>query len=149
MFRDTRGDLTAVSNALIDLPEAWSETAKKFRTPQEWLIATLRAFNAAEVNAALMPILRLLRHPLWSPAAPKGFGDDTSQWADPDSLLNRAELARTVTRRLRVQRVDPRTLLDVVDIRSGDQLHAFASDNSIPADERMALVLAGPAFQWR
>ena len=149
VFRDTHGDLKAVSNALIDLPEAWSETAKKFRTPQEWLIATLRAFNAGEVNAAVLPVLRQLRHPLWSPPAPKGFGDDTAEWADPDSLLNRAELARAVTRRLRLQRVDARTLLDVVDIPAGDPLHAFASDNSIPADERMALVLAGPAFQWR
>lgn len=149
VFRDTDGDLRAVSNALIELPDAWSESARKFRTPQEWLIATLRAFNAGEVNAAMMPVLRQLRHPLWSPPAPKGFGDSTAEWADPDSLLNRAELARAVTRRLRVPRVDPRMLLDVVDIPAGDQLRAFAADNSIPADERMALVLAGPAFQWR
>lgn len=149
VFRDTRGDLRAVAEALIDLPDAWSDTAKKFRTPQDWLVAALRAFNAADVNAAVLPILRQLRHPLWSPAAPKGFADGTAEWADPDSLLNRAELARTVTRRRRLQRVDPRSLLDVVDVSAGDQLHAFASDSSIPPDERLALVLAGPAFQWR
>ena len=48
-----------------------------------------------------MPVLRQLRHPLWSPASPKGFSDATTDWADPDSLLNRAELARSVARRLR------------------------------------------------
>jgi uncharacterized protein (DUF1800 family) len=96
-----------------------------------------------------MPILRQLRHPLWSPQAPKGFGDNTQEWADPDSLINRAELARTVTRRLRVQRIEPRDLLDVVDVPSGDPLHQFLADASIPVDERLALVLAGPAFQWR
>jgi uncharacterized protein (DUF1800 family) len=148
-FRDTHGDLRAVAGALIDLPEAWSGSARKFRTPQDWLIAVLRAFNAAEVNDAVMPILRQLRHPLWSPAAPKGFDDGTSEWADPDSLLNRAELARSVARRLRLTRAEPRQLLDVVDVPPGDQLHKFAADASIPADERIALVLAGPAFQWR
>ena len=149
VFRDTRGDLRAVADALIDLPEAWSDSARKFRTPQDWLIAVLRAFNATDVSETVMPILRQLRHPLWSPAAPKGFDDGTSEWADPDSLLNRAELARTVARRLRVPRVDPRQLLDVIDVPATDQLHKFVADLSIPADERLALVLAGPGFQWR
>ena len=149
VFRNTRGDLRAVAEALIELPDAWSDTAKKFRTPQDWLVAVLRAFNASDVSTTVMPILRQLRHPLWSPAAPKGFDDGTAEWADPDSLLNRAELARTIARRLRVQRVDPRALLDVIDVAPTDQLHKFVNDTSIPDDERLALVLAGPAFQWR
>ena len=149
VFRKTRGDLRAVTEALIDLPDAWSDTARKFRTPQDWLIAALRAFNVTDVSTTVMPILRQLRHPLWSPAAPKGFADVTADWADPDSLLNRAELARSVARRLRVERVEPRTLLDVIDVPANDPLRGFVNDASIPADERTALVLAGPAFQWR
>jgi len=149
VFRDTHGDLRAVSLALVDLDDAWSEGARKFRTPQDWLVAALRALNATDVSEAVLPLLRQLRHPLWSPQSPKGFGDTTQEWADPDSLLNRAELARTIARRLRVQRVDPRGLLDLVDIPSGDPLRGFLADNSIPADERVALALAGPAFQWR
>jgi uncharacterized protein (DUF1800 family) len=148
VFRDTDGDLRAVSTALIELPEAWGDGARKFRTPQEWLVAVFRAFNAEEVRENVMPILRQLRHPLWSPQAPKGFGDKTQEWADPDSLLNRAELARTITRRLR-STVDPRLLLDVVDVPAGDPLQKLLADTSIAADERIALALAGPAFQWR
>jgi uncharacterized protein (DUF1800 family) len=149
VFRDSGGDLRAVSAALVDLPEAWAEGARKFRTPQDWLVAVLRAFDAREVSETAMPLLRQLRHPLWSPQAPKGFGDKTQEWADPDSLLNRAELARTIARRLRAQRIDPRILLDVVDVPAGDPLRALLADNSISADERIALALAGPAFQWR
>jgi uncharacterized protein (DUF1800 family) len=149
VFRDTRGDLAAVSGALIDLPEAWSDAARKFRTPQDWLVAVLRAFNAETVTDAVMPTLRQLRHPVWSPQAPKGFGDKTQEWADPDSLLNRAELARTIGRRLRIPRIEPRSLVDVVDVEKSDPLHALLSDNSIAAPERVALALAGPAFQWR
>jgi uncharacterized protein (DUF1800 family) len=149
VFRDTDGDLRAVSAALIDLPEAWTDNARKFRTPQDWLIAVLRAFSATEVSDAMMPVLRQLRHPLWSPQAPKGFGDKTQEWADPDSLLNRAELARTIARRVGVRRLDPRLLIDVVDVEAGDPLHRLIADSSIPADERLALTIAGPAFQWR
>ena len=43
-----------MAEALIDLPDAWSDTARKFRTPQDWLVAMLRAFNADDVNAAVM-----------------------------------------------------------------------------------------------
>jgi uncharacterized protein (DUF1800 family) len=148
-FRDTDGDLAAVADALIDLPEAWVADARKFRTPQDWIVAILRAFNASEVNAMMLPVLRQLRHPLWSSQAPKGFGDTAGEWADPDALLNRAELARSVARRLRLPRLDPAALLDVVDVAADDPLRTYLADTSIAAEERLALALAGPAFQWR
>ena len=148
-FRETDGHLAAVAEALIDLPEAWTADARKFRTPQDWLVAMLRAFNAPEVNALTLPVLRQLRHPLWSPQAPKGFGDVASEWADPDSLLNRAELARSVARRLRLQRFDPSALVDVVDVAPDDPLRTYLANASIAVEERIALALAGPAFQWR
>ena len=103
------------------------------------------------MSDAVVPLLRQLRHPLWSPQAPKGFGDTTQEWADPDSLLNRAELARThrdavcdaqrdrSARRCSTSWTSP----------TSDPLHALLSDNSIAARERVALALAGPAFQWR
>ena len=162
VFTKTDGDLRAVSAALIDLADAWTDNARKFRTPQDWLVAILRAFNAHDVELVLLPVLRQLRHPLWAPQSPKGFGDTTAEWADPDSLLNRAELARTIARRaVRGNRdgvrlkadttfeFDPRQLLDVIDVRPGDPLPTMLADKSIPADERIALALAGPAFQWR
>ena len=149
VFRDSEGDLRAVSAALIDLPEAWSEGARKFRTPQDWLVAVFRAFDAREVSDAAMPLLRQLRHPLWSPQAPKGFGDTTQEWADP-GLAAEPRRARAHDREASaMQRIDPRTLLDVVDVPPGDPLHTLLADNSIAADERIALALAGPAFQWR
>jgi uncharacterized protein (DUF1800 family) len=149
VFRDSDGDLRRVSAALIDLPEAWGDDARKFRTPQEWVVAVLRALGTDTVNDQSIQVLRQLRHPLWSPQAPKGFGDTMQEWADPDSLLNRAELARTLARRVRAARLYPRQLLDVVDLPQADPLTRLAADASIAADERIALVLAAPAFQWR
>ncbi|MGQ0563013.1 MAG: DUF1800 domain-containing protein [Gemmatimonadota bacterium] len=188
VFADTDGDLRALAHALIELPEAWAEDTRKFRAPQDWMVAVLRAFDAKEMNGRILPVMQQLRHPLWAPPAPRGFGDTTREWADPDSLLNRAELARTITRPLRDRdrdrdrdrttdprvllqvidvaaartitrpiadrkrdrrEVDPRVLLEVVDVAAGDPLRALLADQSIPAAERVALAIAGPAFQWR
>jgi len=148
-FRSSEGDLKAVASALVDEPEAWRDDARKFRAPQDWFVAVLRAFGSTEVNPNAPAVLRQLRQPLWSPPSPKGFGDSMSEWADPDSLLNRGELARTISRLPSVAAVDPRSLLDVVDVPAGNPLHALIADTSIPARERVALAIAGPAFQWR
>ena len=149
VFRSSNGDLRAVAAALIDVQEAWSDETRKFRTPQDWLVAALRAFGAREVGQMTVPVLRQLRHPLWAPQSPKGFGDSVQEWADPDSLLNRAELARTISRRPRATEIEPRDLLDVVDVSEDDPLRALLSDTSITPADRLALAIAGPAFQWR
>ena len=149
VFRSTGGDLRAVATAVVNAPEGWMENTRKFRTPQDWLVAVLRAVDAPGVNAMTLPVLRQLRHPLWAPQAPKGFGDTVQEWADPDSLLNRAELARTLARRMRDARIDVAALVDVVDVGATDPVRTLLSDTSIPAADRVALAIAGPAFQWR
>ena len=150
VFSDSEGDLKKVAETLVELPEAWSESSRKFRTPQDWLVATLRAFEIREVNDQVSGALRQLRHPLWAPASPQGFGDTTREWADPDSLLNRAELSRTMARRAPAMSADVAVrLTDVLDIAANDPLRTMLSDASVDVRERVSLAIAGPAFQWR
>ena len=159
---ETDGDLSEVSRTLIDLDEAWDPALRKFRTPQDWMTAMLRAVGARDVPEPVGRLLQQLRQPLWAPSSPKGYGDTKGEWADPDSLLNRAELARSTADRLlaarlgqragsqrAASRVDPSRLLDVVDISAEDPLGTLLADDAISADERTALVFGGPAFQWR
>jgi uncharacterized protein (DUF1800 family) len=148
-FRETGGDLRAVAVRLVALEEAWDPSLRKFRTPQDWLVAVLRAVHARELPDPAPGILRQLRHTPWAPPAPAGYGDAARDWADPDSLMNRAELARSVADRLAGAEVDPRRLLEVVEVQPGDPLPALLSDSGIDPAERLALALGGPAFQWR
>jgi uncharacterized protein (DUF1800 family) len=148
-WRASDGDLKEVSLVLIDLESAWDPDARKFRTPQDWLVAVLRAVNATDVHPRLGFVLRELRHPLWRPPAPKGFGDTTAEWADPDSLLNRAELARSVASRVAEASVDPRNFLGTVDTGDSGLLQSILEDGAISSSERVALAIGGPAFQWR
>ncbi|HEX6133310.1 MAG TPA: DUF1800 domain-containing protein [Longimicrobiales bacterium] len=147
-FSESDGDLRVTTRALIEHPESWSDAHRKFRTPQDWLVAVMRALNVERAGDNVPVLLRQLRQPLWAPPAPNGFPDTLQQWADPDSLLNRAELARTISRRV-PRGFDPRLLLDVIDAPSSDPLHAMLADTSVPATDRVALAIAAPAFQWR
>lgn len=148
-YRDSDGDLREVSRALIYLDEAWEPASRKLRTPQDWVVAMLRALHAQEAPQPFVNVLVQLRHPLWAPSAPKGYGDTVAEWADPDSLMHRAELARTVASKGRIAALEPGLLLDVVDVDDGNPLAGMLADVSVPRDERLALGMGGPAFQWR
>ncbi|MBX3173014.1 MAG: DUF1800 domain-containing protein [Gemmatimonadaceae bacterium] len=152
VFGDTEGDLRAVSRALVELPEAWEPSARKFRTPQDWVTALSRAMALppAAGEALVLP-LRQLRQPLWAPSSPKGYGDLQRDWADPDSLLNRAEFARSLARRPFARAADPSVLGSTVPGEGEDAraLAALLDDSDIPRAERVALALASPNFQWR
>jgi len=149
VFRESGGDLSEISHALVTLDEAWNPDTRKLRTPQDWVVATLRALHAREAPPSFVNVLRELRHPLWAPSAPKGYGDTVREWADPESLMQRAELARSVSRRIPGARAEPERLLRVVDVEDGNPLPGMLTDNGVAADERLALGFGGPAFQWR
>jgi uncharacterized protein (DUF1800 family) len=150
VFTESEGDLREVSSTLIELDAAWEPELRKFRTPQDWLVAVFRSFHAPEAPEPMVPLLRQLRHTPWAPSAPKGYGDGKREWADPDSLMNRAELAETIAERLSADgRLDPMRLLDVIDVGDDDPLTTLLADDSISRRERLALAIGGPAFQWR
>lgn len=152
-WRATDGDLRALATTLVTHPAAWDPAHRKFRSPQDWLVAVLRATGVREASAAIGPLLRQLGHQLWAPRAPKGYGDLTREWADPDALMNRAELARSLADRLmrdrRARGMNPSNLAGVVPLAAGDPLPGVLADAAIPLAERVALAVAGPAFQWR
>jgi hypothetical protein len=50
---------------------------------------------------------------------------------------------------VRKQGIDPAALAGVVDLPQDDPLPRYLADASIAVDERIALAMAGPAFQWR
>ena len=147
VVQESRGDLREVAHAVVELDEAWTTRHRKFRPPQEWLVAVLRAFRVEEVPERAPGVLRQLRHSLWAPPSPKGYEDTQGPWSDPDALMNRAELARSIARPMRIR--DPRVVLSVIEVEDGDPLHDALGDPSIPVRDRVALGIGGPTFQWR
>ncbi len=92
-FRDTGGELAAVSRSLAEAPEAWAAEPAKLRTPYEFLAASVRAasisMEAPQINRSLMS----MGQPLWSPPGPNGFPDQTPAWLSPEGIKARLDFA--------------------------------------------------------
>jgi uncharacterized protein (DUF1800 family) len=103
VLRDTKGDLGAVASALPRQPEAWAPLTK-LRQPWEFVVAMGRAAGFGE--AAAEPALALmssLSQAVWTAPGPNGWPDVAADWATPEALMRRADLAWQVSGRAATQ----------------------------------------------
>ncbi len=99
VLRDTHGDLGAASQALVVLPAAWTKLTK-LRSPMDYLAACARAVEAPPLTTSIASeMLDGLGEPLWMPPLPNGWPDRAQDWAGPEALLRRAELANKIAGR--------------------------------------------------
>ena len=154
VFRQRDGDLRAVASALVDLPEAWSSSSAKMRSPQDLLLATLRMTGAKIADPTpLLGALRTLGQPLWEAPGPNGYPDTASDWAAPEAMKLRLDLAAQLAHGFKGFGIDgaldPLALLDVA---AGDALSPETRDAVTRAESRqqgVALALMSPEIQRR
>ena len=148
VFETTRGNLHALSLALINDEAAWNAPASKLRTPQEFIWASLRALDLRVKPEQVVRALSDLGEPLWTPPSPQGFKDDTAAWLAPDAMVNRLDLAELMAERAD-RFTDPRQL--AVDILGpGLSLDTRTSiDRAESRTQAFALMLMSPEFQRR
>lgn len=145
------GDLPTVYAALIDAPEAWGEDARKFKTPDDFVVSALRASGTTpgEKPRALIGLLARMGQPPFTPRSPAGYADEAAEWSGPDALWKRVQAAQSLSESAPAARVDAlATARDVfADRADADTLGALRRAES-PRDG-LALLFASPAFQWR
>jgi uncharacterized protein (DUF1800 family) len=142
------GDLAAVSQALVEAPEAWVP-ATKFKTPWEWMISALRGTGQRQVPDLRYALaLNALGQPAWRPGSPAGWDDVAASWAAPDALMRRVETAGRMAAALG-DRVDARTLAPKLlpGVLTAATAQAIARAES-PA-QALALLLVSPEFLRR
>jgi uncharacterized protein (DUF1800 family) len=148
-FRDTNGDLGALSRILIDDETTWTAPATKVRNPWEFLVASYRAFNRPAVDPGpFLNALNLLGMPLWQPGGPNGFAEEASAWASSEGMKMRLELAAQFARQTK-DAPSPTALIDDV---LGSSVSAPTRDAVTRAESReqaFALLLMSPEFQRR
>lgn len=145
------GDLPAVYRVLVESREAWAADARKFRTPDDYLVAGLRAGGIDALDdkrgKMLVGVLGKLGQPPFTPRSPAGFADDAASWNGPDALWKRVQVAQSLARI--GGDPDPQAVVDSV---WGDRLDADTALAVHRAESRrdaLALLFASPAFQWR
>jgi uncharacterized protein (DUF1800 family) len=149
VFRDTDGDLAAVSLALLRSPHAWEAEARKIRSPQEFLVAAFRAIgNGVPAAPAIMGPLGAMGQQLWNPTGPNGFPDTLAHWAAAEGIKTRLDVAAQIVRRTN-SGLSPNDMANIVlgPLASRETKQAIARAESRP--QALALMLMSPEFQRR
>ncbi len=154
-YRQSHGNLKAVAQALIDLPEAWSTPLHKLRTPYELQVAEMRALQrlyAASDRWPFSETLGALRHRPWERPAPDGYSDESIYWMGPDAMRIRLETAQLNAWSL--QQIEPysHSASYLADRLFGQQL-SNASRRAIAQapdlQDGLAMIFMIPEFQRR
>lgn len=106
-FRDTDGDLAAVTRTLVSAPEAWTQPAAKILPPYDFAIAMVRGLKLAVKPAEVMRLAGSLGQPLWQPPSPKGWPDTDDAWIAPSAIRERLRIAERSVREVD-RALDPR-----------------------------------------
>lgn len=148
-FLETDGDLPSVYTALIESPFSWQALQSKYKTPNDFVISTLRAFNYVPDDARLViAALDLMGQTPFRPGSPAGWPDTADQWGGADALYKRIEWSNTVARRI-AGKTDPLQLGNAV---LGEAFMTATQRAVSGAESRVqgtTLLLASPDFQRR
>jgi uncharacterized protein (DUF1800 family) len=149
-FRSTDGDLHAVSLAVIDLPQIWSDALTKVKTPNDLVLSAYRTFaidNAIFGDGAIAGLRTMGQVPFAAPS-PAGWADTADAWVSPEAMMTRIQWALAAG-----QKLDGHA--DAREIAKGS-IQPVAADstmfhiNNAPSPaEALALLIASPEFQRR
>jgi uncharacterized protein (DUF1800 family) len=148
VLRNTNGDLGAAASAVVQLDAAWTPQTK-LRTPQELVIATLRALDLQPSQVPNMQgMMAGLGQPMWGAPQPNGWPDRASAWAAPEAMMRRVDWAYGMSARV------PATAdeLQLADSTLGPFLQQATQDAMKHAGSRrdaLTLLLTSPEFQRR
>jgi len=151
-FRDTGGDLRAVTTVILTSPEFLSDSAygAKVKTPFEFVVSSVRA-TGAEVGDArtLVRQIQQLGMPLYQCQPPTGYKDTADAWVNTGALVNRMNFGLALAS----------GKLPGLTVRDGlrpDELVGTISDTTratiakaSTAPQALALTLGSPEFQRR
>ncbi len=148
VFQDSDGDLAKVSLALIEAKESWEPEQLKMRSPQEFIVAALRAtgakYDAGQINGPL----RAMGHFPWQPEGPNGYSDMVANWASPDGLKTRLDYAANLARRTPEGR-NPNDLLLAIMGEAASKDTRQAVQRAESRQQGIAILLMSPEFLRR
>jgi uncharacterized protein (DUF1800 family) len=148
-FVKSDGNLPHVYSALIDAPEAWDMTPRKFKTPEDFVFSTWRAFDTPPTKPEeVIRSFELLGQRQYTPGSPAGWPDIAKAWDGSDALMHRVLWASRVAERFE-QGVDP---LDIAASSLGSYVRPdtlTALRRAASGTQALALLLMSPEFQRR
>ncbi|WP_244475867.1 DUF1800 domain-containing protein [Methylobacterium sp. Leaf93] len=148
VFRESDGDLKAVTAALVQSDEAWTAAPVKLRPPIEFLAATARMIGRVPLRPSPVASLLAMGQPFLAAPSPKGWAEEDDAWVTSDGIKSRIDWAQQCAT-LNADHVDIRK---VVDDRIGgyfsDETRRVIRQGESP-EQALALLMLSPEFQRR
>ncbi len=149
VWMETGGDLGAVYAALIESDQPWQDMQAKYKSPNDLVISTFRAFDhVPDDGRTIVAAFDTLGQVPFRPGSPEGWPDTAEQWGGADALYKRIEWVEAVSR-LVGNRVRPAELGDAVLGASFTSATRRAVSRAESVTQGMTLLLASPDFQRR
>ncbi len=150
VFRNTDGDLRAVTLALIDLPQAWQAPLAKVKSAHDFALSALRAAGIAEKpERGFLPMFFSLRQVPFAAPSPAGWPDRAADWISPEGLMRRLEFVQLASRLAERAAPSPDALLanTIAPVAAPATRQAVLAAAS--PGEAVALTFASAEFQRR
>jgi len=149
-WRHSDGDLAVVMRALVEAPEAWVLQPAKLKTPEEFVISSVRLLGLGErpFERNADGGIAALGQRVHAAPSPAGWPDRSEEWLGPDAVWKRVEWATRAADRVGRQ-VDARRLGDAA---LGPLLQpdtARQIERAADGPQALALLLLAPEFQRR
>ena len=148
VFSGYGGDLQKVFKTLIELDEPWAPKFSKVKAPQELLISCIRVCGVMPGENRWGQAFKALGQPIFNAPSPAGWPDTAEQWLNPDAVVNRLELCRsiasTMPAKLDARLIAIETFQELLSATTKRELERAPS----PATA-LALLFASPEFQRR
>ena len=144
------GDLAQVLRALVEAPEAWTPQPAKLKTPEEFVISSVRLLGLGEraFERSADGGINALGQRVQGAPSPAGWPDRAEEWLGPDAVWKRVEWATRAADRVGRQ-VDARRLATA---SLGPLLQADTArqiERAADGPQALALLLLAPEFQRR
>jgi uncharacterized protein (DUF1800 family) len=148
-FTRSEGDLPAVYRALIDAREAWEQGLAKYKTPNDYIVSTLRGLTQpVEVGKGLLASFDLLGQRIWEPRSPAGWPDRSADWDGASALMQRIQWAEVVGERIGSARDAAALAPDLLGGNLSDATRT-AVTRAASAAQAVTLLIAAPEFMRR
>ncbi|MEM7278364.1 MAG: DUF1800 domain-containing protein [Pseudomonadota bacterium] len=149
-YMKSGGELGDLYETLVLHADAWPQQPKKYKSPSDFLISSMRAFNYEPDRARrLFQSLEYLGQAPFRPGSPAGWPDTALDWGGPDALLKRITWSNSAGNLIKgIQ--DPASLGDEVlgkRFTISETRKAILRAESVP--QGITMLLASPEFQRR
>jgi len=149
-YLNSGGHLPALYRALLESPEAWLPQPAKLKSPEEFVVSSVRllGLGAQAFERAPDGGVSVLGQRVQGAPSPAGWPDMAEEWLGPDAVWKRVEWATRVADRAG-RRVDARLLARAsLGPLLGDDT-ARQIERAADGPQALALLLLSPEFQRR